>query len=222
MKTPVLARQPSGCPVCGDTNKARITASGTWSQHKPGPGYDDGVRYGTVSAQPNCPASGKTRESVDDLLRTFGSWGDPQAADGDVVPDSKFHRRTQIQDAGDSIVLENTVLLGAFDQMDIAVRIRPEDTVRLIAELTAIAVAREILPDPAIAVRAAVAAELRALAKGFGDEAHRRNEIGDDDGGCSCADDDLSCHTTEAVAAYAHAQSRLNRRAGELDRPGVD
>jgi hypothetical protein len=147
MKTPVLARQPQGCPVCGDTGKARITASGTWSQHKPGPGYDNGVRYGTVSAQPNCPASGKTREGVDDLLRTFGSWGDAQASSRDTVADGRFHRRTLLRDVGDSVELVNTVLLGNDDEMSIGVRIRPEDTVRLIAELTTIAVARGLISE---------------------------------------------------------------------------
>lgn len=142
MKPPVLARQPEGCPVCGDTGKARITASGTWNQHKPGPGYDDGVRYGTVGAQPNCPASRKTREDVDDLLRTFSSWGDSVPTASGSIPGTQFSRRTRIQDIGDSIVLENRVRLGDFDEMDIAVRIRPEDTVRLIAELTLIAQAR--------------------------------------------------------------------------------
>lgn len=147
MKTPVLVRQFGGCPICGDVTKARITASGTWNQHKPGFAYDDGVRYGNKAAQPNCPASGKTRESVDDLLRTFASWGDPAASDQDTVADSRFHRRTRIEDAGDSIVLENTVLLGAFDEMAIAVRIRPEDTLRLINELTLIAQARGLIPE---------------------------------------------------------------------------
>jgi hypothetical protein len=136
VKPPVLARQPEGCPVCGDTGKARITASGWWSKHKPGPGYSDGVRYGTVSAQPNCPASMKTSEEVHDLLRTFHSWADP-APGGD-----HFHRKTLIEDQGDSIVLANQLELGSYDEMDIAVRIRPEDTPRLIAELTLIAQAR--------------------------------------------------------------------------------
>jgi len=150
MKTSVLARQFGGCPICGDVSRARMTASGTWNQHKPGSGYNDGVRYGTKSAQPNCPASGKTREGVDELLRTFASWGDPAASDQDTVADSRFHRRTRLEDAGDSIVLENTVLLGAFDQMSIAVRIQPEDTLRLISELTLIAVARGLMPDPGV------------------------------------------------------------------------
>jgi hypothetical protein len=150
VKPPVLTRQTSGCPVCGDIDKARITASGTWNQHKPGSGYNDGVRYGTVSAQPNCPASGKTREGVDDLLRTFGSWGDAQPTDSDTVSGRRFHRRTRIQDIGDSIELENTVLLGNDDEMSIAVRIRPEDTPRLIAELTLIAQARGLIPESEI------------------------------------------------------------------------
>lgn len=222
MNRPVLARQPEGCPVCGDTDKAKLTASGWWNKHRPGAGYDDGVRYGTVSAQPYCPASQKTPGEVHDLLCTFGSWGDPETDARDTPGVGRFHRRTLVQDLGDSVELVNTLLLGNDDEMSIGVRVRPEDTVRLIAELTAIAVARGLVPDPDAAVRGAVAAELRALAKGFGDEAHRRNEIGDDDGGCSCADDDLSCHATEAVASYAHAQGRLNKRAAELDPPRVD
>jgi hypothetical protein len=213
MKTPVLARQPSGCPVCGSA-KAALTAAGRWNRHQPGPGYDDGVKYGTVAATPPCPASALSTGEVEQMLRTFESWSNP----GPGLRDGRYHQQLELTDVGDSVSLDTELRLGVNQPVTkLEVRIRPEDTPRLLAELTAIAVARGLVPDPAAAVREAVAAELRALAKSFGDEAHRRNEIGDDDGGCSCADDDLSCHTTEAVACYAHAQSRLNRRAAELD-----
>jgi hypothetical protein len=210
MKTPVLVRQPQGCPVCGSL-KATYGVSRHWSRHKIGPGYGNGVNYGNEAAKPHCPASGKSRSEVDDLFRTF------EDAANEGLKD--FGRYAYVQDNGDSVILRNELGLAGEHSITIDVIVRPEDTLRLVTELTAIAATRGLVPDPAAVVREAVAAELRALAKSFGDEAHRRNEIGDDDGGCSCADDDLSCHTTEAVACYAHAQSRLNRRAAELNPP---
>lgn len=214
MKHPVLTRHAVGCPVCG-SDKARMTASRRWSKHKPADGYSDGVRYGTVGATPDCPASGKSRGEIDELFRTFECWGNDRARG--------YGRYATLRDNGDSVIVGAEVGFGGENSIELDAIIRPEDTRRLLAELTAIAVKNGLVPDPAAAVRAAVAAELRTLADEFAAEALRRHETGDDDmAEDDCADRGTSCHTNEAVFRLTAVKNKLRRRADLLDPPGVD
>ena len=135
-----LRRQPEGCPICGSP-KAKFGASRKWNQHKIGPGYRNGVQYGTEAAKPNCPASGRDRYGVDDLLRTFLSWDNPDGADSKDL----FRRSMWIADNGDSIILYSSLQAGDHTPMSIPVHIHPDDTLRLIDELTAIAQKRGLI-----------------------------------------------------------------------------
>lgn len=108
------------CPLCAaDT---RFTTRNVYAVHSPP----------SSPAQQVCDASGKTRAEVIALLRTFRNWDDPEG----VVT------TLDVIDQGDSISLDSAILLAGSGGERIAavpVRIRPEDTRRLITQLTQIA-----------------------------------------------------------------------------------
>lgn len=135
-----LRRQPEGCPVCGSP-KAKLGVSHKWNQHKIGPAFDDGIRYGSEGSKPYCPASGRDRYGIDDLLRTFEAWDNPTGTDR-----KRLYRQTAtLVDNGDSVILSNALQTGDADPLVISVHIHPDDTLRLIDELTAIAKKRGLI-----------------------------------------------------------------------------
>jgi hypothetical protein len=108
------------CPLCGA--ETSLTTKNVYAMHQR-----------PQTPRETCQASGMTRDKAQAFVRRFISWDEHDSV---LI-------RMKVIDGGDSIIVDNSIYLNGDVSPErvanVAVRIRPKDTRRLIAELTAIA-----------------------------------------------------------------------------------